>query len=504
MTAGATDQPAPSVGETPVLTKPLGRVAARGAAVTIVGQTAKVVIQLVGIVVLARLLSPREYGLLAMVVAFTGIGDLLRDFGLSSASIQARTVSPAQRSNLFWLNTAIGCALAVIAFLCAVPISWIYDQNDVVRIMQILAIVFLFEGLSTQFRADLNRKMRFARLAALDLTAQVLALTLAVVLAALGAGVWALVAQQVLQAMLVLLLLLAFAPIQISRPQRGVPMAGFLRFGGSVLMMQLLTYASRNVDSLVVGSRFGATELGGYNRAFQLLSLPLNQINAPASTVALPVLSRLQDDPPRFDRFLLRGQGVLMNLVLAIFAFAASQAHPLIILVLGDQWAPSVHLFQILAVAGAFQSAGYASYWVFLAKGRPDASLRYSLVGRPALILIVIAGSLGGVTGVAVAYAAGTALLWPLGLWWIHATTGAPGLQLFIQGMRAVAAYATCAVLATMVPPMFTDDLVYMLLLGIAVLVMTYAVILALWPAFRRSVVMSARTVSHLKARSVA
>ncbi len=154
----------------------LGARAAGGAAVTMAGQLAKMVVQFGGIILLARLLTPYDYGLMAMVTAIVGMAEILRDFGLSSAAIQAKHVSREQRDNLFWINSGIGLALAIVVFLSSSWIAHFYREPALLGISQALAVTFLFNGMTTQYRAHLSRALRFGQVSLSDVGAQVLGL----------------------------------------------------------------------------------------------------------------------------------------------------------------------------------------------------------------------------------------------------------------------------------------------------------------------------------------
>ncbi|MCR6685096.1 lipopolysaccharide biosynthesis protein [Pseudoxanthomonas sp.] len=478
-------------GQAPPLPLPpprLGARAAGGAAVTMAGQGVRMLVQFGGIVLLARLLTPHDYGLMAMVTAIVGVAEILRDFGLSSAAIQARQLSRAQRDNLFWINTLIGLALAAAVFGGAQVIADLYREPALVAISQALAATFLLNGMATQYRAHLSRDLRFGQLALGDVGGQVAGLLAAVAAALAGAGFWALVVQQLVQAAATLALAMLCARWLPRGYHRDAAVGQFLGFGGSLVLAQLLGYASRNVGQVLIGVRIGAEPLGLYNRAFQLLMMPLNQVSAPATTVALPVLSQLRDEPARFSAFLLRGQTVLVHAMAALFAYACAQALPLIVLLLGEQWRPAVPLFQWLALGGVFQAAAYATYWVFLAKGLMRAQLAYALVGRSLLVACVMAGAAWGVEGVAAGYALGLLLLWPLSLAWIGRISDAPALAMFNNGARAVIGYGLCAWLSAEVSAWIGGPLEWRLLAGTAAMAAGFALVCLLWPAFRRDV----------------
>lgn len=478
----------------------LGRIAAGGALVAMGGQLLKIAVQFGGVLLLARLLTPRDYGLVTMVLAMVGVGEVLRDFGLSSAAIQARQLSRAQRDNLFWINTAIGLVLAALVFVCAGRIATFYGEPLLRGIAQAMALTFLLNGLTTQYRAHLTRELHFKRLTAAEIGGQLAGLAVAIALAVAGYGYWALVLQQIVQAATILAVMVAAARWLPGLPKREGEVRGFLRFGGNVMASQMLAWLSNNVGQILIGSRLGAAPLGLYNRAFALVTMPLTQLNAPATSVALPVLSRLQADPVRYAAFLLRGQAALMHLLVAVLAFACAQAGPLIVLALGAHWAGAVPMFQALAIGAAFQSAGYAAYWVFLSKGITASQLRYSVVSRTLVIACIAFGAQRGALGVAAGYAVGSALAWPLVLWWLRRTSDAPVRGMAGTGARAILGYALCGIASHAASAQWATSPPAKLALGAVAGAAAFAAICALWPAFRRDVAGILHTRTLLRA----
>lgn len=467
----------------------LGESAFRGAAVTGFGQALRISLQVLSVVLLARLLSPEDYGLLAMVTAIIGIGEVFRDFGLSSAAIQARTVTHAQRSNLFWINAGTGAALMIACVAAAPLIATMYGEPRLVEIASALGVTFLVNGFATQYRADLNRAMRFGALAITDVVSQALGLAAGLALAAAGFGYWALVGMQIVSLSASLIGAVLYGRWLPRWYSRRAHIGGFLKFGGGLLGSQLVSYAGKNADSVVIGLMIGPDALGMYNRAMQLLLLPLNQIQAPATRVALPVLSKLQDERERFDGFLLQGQSALLNVVGFVLAFVASQAVALVVFFLGPQWESVAPLFQILSVAGLATMANYACYWVFLAKGLTSNFLVFSLITRPLLIGSVIVGGFFGTAGVAIAFSTSSLLIWPLTLIWLGRFSDAPTGRMFLAGLRAFVVYALAGLassgfglLAVGWPPLL------MLLAAFGVFVTVLAVTALVFPAYRRDV----------------
>lgn len=466
------------------------------------GQLLRMVLQAAAIAVLARLLDPSDYGLLAMVLAIIGVGDLLRDFGLSSAAIQAKTVLPLQRTNLFWINAAIGAVLSVLVFGLSWPIAALYGDPRLQPLAAVLAVTFLLNGLATQFRADLNRRLRFGVLAVADIAGQALGLGAAIGAALAGWSYWALAVQQIVPVIVGLVVVAGATRWWPGLPRRGVPMRGFLAFGGNLVAVQVLTYASRNVSAVLIGATVGARPLGLYNRAYNLMNLPLTQLNSPATRVALPVLSRLQAEPQRFAEFLRVGQTVMMNLAGVVVILSAAQAGPVIAIALGPNWAEAVPLFQILAVGGFFTAIGYANYWVFLAKGLTRQNLVMSAVTRPLLIVLIAVGAMWGSVGVAVAYSLGCVLLWPVALIWLARVSDAPVRMMTTNGLRTLAVHAVAGVGSWASTLGLPDDAVWTRLgLGSVVYLAVLALAVAAVPAYRSDVTDIVRLRRHFARR---
>jgi polysaccharide transporter, PST family len=478
----------------------LGRKAARGALAMVFGQIGRLTIQLAGVLVLARVLSPEDYGAFAMVTVLVSVGELLQDFGLSSAAIQAPTVTRAQQTNLFWINTGIGLTLAVLAFAGAPWVAAFYHQPMLIPITRALAPSFVMNGLASQFRAHLTRNFQMTALSVAVVSAQAAGIMAGLLGALHGLGTWALVAQQLAFTFVNLAVMVKAADFWPGLPRTNTDIGGFLRFGGNLMATNLIGHISRSVNTVLIGNRFGAELAGLYDRAFMLLMLPLNQINVPANTVALPTLSKLQRDPARFERFLLHGQTVLLHALLGAFAYAAAVGDVLIGIVMGEQWLPAAPLFRILTVAGAFQAAGYATYWAFTAKGLTHQTLRFSLVTRSGLVLLLFGGLRWGVTGVTIAYALGILCMWPIGLYWLARCSDAPALAMAKNGASCLFAYTACALGAyaavCLVPGAGPFSKVAASLLG---MLGTMLLLFLVWPAYRADLYNIANTRALLK-----
>ncbi|RWZ59559.1 lipopolysaccharide biosynthesis protein [Labedella populi] len=485
-----------------------GRHAARGAVVTFGGQLVRIVVQIGGLAVLARLLDKEDYGIFAMVMVIVGISEVFRDFGLSNAAVQAATLSSRQRDVLFWVNSGIGLALGVIVFGVAYGVAALYGRPELVALTQFMGITFVFNGLATQHRASLNRDLRFLSLTIIDTTAAVLALVVAIALSLVGFDYWALAWQMVSLAFVTLVLSLGAARWLPRLPKRGTDMTGFYRFGWNTVATQLVHYTANNMDSFVIGLRLGARELGIYNRGFQLLMNPLNQLRAPATRVAVPLLSRLQEQHDRFDAYILRGQIALGYTLVAGLGLVAGAAEPVVSIVLGERWAEVTPVLRLLIVAGAFQTLAYVAYWVFVSRALTGALFRFTLITATMKIVFVLIGSQWGVVGVAAGYALEPVLSWPLALWWLTRSTRIP-VRALVAGVIRIASVSILGGLAAYGASVLVDAAgpVVQLLAATTAALVAFTLAALVVPAVRRDVlelVGIARAARHRSPRAAA
>ena len=422
----------------------LGRQAIRGAAVTLGGQGAKILIQIASVMVLARLLTPEDYGLLVMITVVVNVTDIFRDFGLSSAAIQAPTLSRNEQVNLFWVNTALGVILTAAAWLAAPLLAAIYGRPELVSLTHAMAFVFLINGISTQYRADLTRRMLFRPLALVAVLSTLVGVLVAVALALAGAGVWALVAQQLSQVTVALVLVIVMARWLPTRYHRDSSIKHFLGFGWRLAGSQLVNYVGSNMDTLLLGLRVGAAPLGIYNRSWQLIMQPLGQIRGPLNTVAVPVLSKLQHDDDRFQDFVARGQMAMGYTLLAGLAFVAGTAGPIVHLALGEGWNEATNVLRLLAIAASTNTLAYVAYWVYVTKGLMSHLLHYTFISAAIQVACVVIGIQFGLLGVAAAMAVAPTISWPLSIWWLSRKASIPVRRLWLGGVRIM---VFCAVI---------------------------------------------------------
>jgi O-antigen/teichoic acid export membrane protein len=416
----------------------LGAKAAQGAGVTLASQGVRFVLQFGSLIVLARLLTPAEFGLVAMVTAITGVAEIVRDFGLSTAAIQAKTISDDERTNLFWVNLGIGAGCAALAAAASPLIEKLYGTAHVASITLALAGLFVVSGANTQFRAELSRTLRFTALATTDVLAQSTGAGVAIGMATAGCGYWSIVGQQATFVITTFLSNVRFCRWRPGWYCRGVPIGRFFRFGFGVLGTQILGYGANNVDNVAIGAVYGAGPLGLYGRAYQLLMVPLQQINTPLLRVVLPVLSRVQNDATVFMRYVGNAQLVGSHVLGTGFAVAAGLAVPEVAVLFGSDWSGVAPIFAVLAIGGMFRALMSVPFWIYLSLGRSGAQLRMTLITHTVIVALILAGLPWGPVGVAVGHSVGYLIGWTTSLWHVNRTTGLPTGPLFSSAARAL------------------------------------------------------------------
>lgn len=374
-------------------------------------QALRFAVQLVGLAALSRILTAEDFGQVAMVVAVTGLAAVVGDFGLSLATIRVHEMSRGQWSNLFWLNTLVGLVTCAVVALLAGPIARFYGEPGLQPLVVGLSTVFAINGVAAQYRAELNRQMRFGALAKIESAGPVVGLVLAIGLGIAEFGAWALVAQQVGGAIVVLVLVIATMRVSPGWPNRHGNVRSFLKVGGATTVTQAVVYVSSNIDTVAIGRVWGATVLGIYSRAFQLFMVPLQQLGAPLTRVAVPALTRLRGTP-RFYEFLRVAEMCLGYGIGIALAVLAGLSEPLLAIVLGPQWSAGWIIVEILAIGGLFQALGYVYYWSFLTLGRMRVLLLCETTGRLISVVLIILLVSRGTAWVAAAYSAGLVVVW--------------------------------------------------------------------------------------------
>ncbi len=375
------------------------------------------------VTILARLLDPKDFGLVGMVTAFTGILGLFRDFGLSAASVQRETVTDEQISTLFWINLAVGAILAILTFAMAPVIAAFYHEPRLLGVTAVLALGFLFNSAGVQHGAMLQREMRFTAMSVINTVGLFLGTAIAIVGALAGYGYWSLVAMTVAGPAITTIgfwLVTSWIP---GLPRRRQGIRSMMHFGGTVTVHGLLIYIATNFEKVLLGRYWGANAIGVYGRAYRLNNIPTDNLNSTAGEVAFSALSRLQNEPVRLKSYFLKGYSLIVSLTLPITIASALFARDIIFTLLGPKWKDAVPIFRLLAPTMLVFAVVNPLSWLLFSIGKVGRLLKMSLVITPILIGAYLLALPYGPKGVAFAYSL-LMVLWifPAIAWGLHGT----------------------------------------------------------------------------------
>jgi len=445
----------------------LGKRSVRGGAVGLGGQGLRLAAQLAGTAALARLVPREDFGLLAMVVAWTGFLVVLKDFGLGQVTVQNDKITEAEVSTLFWLGLVVSVVMAGVTIAAAPFVAWFYSQPDLVWVTMAMAGVFVMGGLGLQHRALLQRQMRFGRLAAVDLGGLVAGLVAGVTAASYGAGYWALVTVHLVTSAATSVGYWVTCRWRPTRPTHFAGLRRWLRFGTDLTGANVFNYFGRNADDVLIGRMFGAGALGLYSTAYSLLMLPIRQVNAPLAGVDVPTLSRLKDDSTRYRNTYMRIVEKACLITIPGAVFMITTADWLVETVLGPAWMPAADIFMVMGLAALTQPLSNSTGWLFITQERTASMRRWSLVGAIIAVASFVAGLPWGPIGVAGAYAAsGLLVRAPLLYWWVGRTGPVSAADIWrcaIPGAIA-AAGVLASVLALRALPLTTTPWVCLLM----------------------------------------
>ena len=429
----------------------LSRLSARAGTIMLGAQATSLGLSVVSTAVLARLLTPREFGLVAMAATLVGLVRAFRDLGLANAAVQQREITHRQASSAFWLNVRSSLLLTLAVAAMAPALAWFYGEPLLLPVTLTLSIGVPPLAASALHIGLLRRQMRFGSVAVVEVGAVGAGVVVGLASAYLGLGVWSLVLQTLTTDLAEAAGLWRACPWRPSAYRERLPASdGTVRtlraFGRNVALSRLAEYIGRNADYALVGRVAGAGVLGLYEKAFQWAFLPFRQLYSPLQNVAVASFSRLHDDPARYRAAFRTALRALFAVALPAMAFLFVEAERVLLLFFGDQWAGAVPLFQILLVAAFVSGVGRVTRWVYLAEGRADRELRWTLISTPLVLLGVVLGLRGGARGIALGYTVAVSVLVLPALWYCFRDSSLRVRDAWAGVWRAAAAAMIAAV----------------------------------------------------------
>lgn len=377
----------------------------RSVGFTVSAQGLKLLFQLISITVLARLLEPSDFGLVAMVAVFTGLAIAFMEGGLSMATIQRPHITHPQVSNLFWINVALGGLLCLLYIVVSPLVAWMYGEKELIGIMSALSLFFLIGGLSVQHEAILKRQMSFRALAIIEVVANFVGVAVAITMAWQGFGYWSLVGQQIATITIMSIMRWQAAHWVPGWLSRGSGTRSLLGFGLNLTGANFVGYFATNITPFGVGLVGGAQPLGLYDRAFKLTSIPSKQLLPPVFNVFQSALARVAEDRQRLRSAIVSLEGKIALVTTFVTTFMVVSADWLVAVLLGDGWGEAVLMFQLLAAFSVVEPISSFTAISLVATGESKALLRWKVVSFFILLTAIVIGSYWGVMGILIAHA---------------------------------------------------------------------------------------------------
>ena len=422
----------------------LKRRSVHGAAATLASQAVRFSFQIAAQVALAHLVTPGDFGLIAMVTPLVGLVQLINDLGLLEATIQRPQISHRELSVLFWISVAISAIFAALFAIASPLVVWLYGDPRATGVTLCFAGLILLSGLSAQQMALMNRRMQFMHLAAIDVGATAVSSAVGVVAAMLGCGYWSLVFMQAANSVTLLVMAWSFSRWRPSRPRWEAGIGSLLGFGGNVTGANVLYYLAHNLDNVLIGATAGSGALGLYDRAYRLMLLPITQVTTPFSRIAVPLLSRLVDSPDRYRAAFARMLQAALLMTTPGIVFAVVAADSLVPCLLGTSWRAAAPIFAWLGGGTLALPLLASTTWLLISQGRARQQFVWGSTGSGLIVISFLVGLPWGPVGVAKASTLFVVLLQLPILCWAATREGPVGPRALARIIAPFAAAGLC------------------------------------------------------------
>lgn len=390
----------------------------RGGMWTISGQGLKLGLQLLSTAILARLLAPADFGLLALVMPILAFFTVFRDVGLTSATIYSDDITPDEVTSLFWINAGAGTLMALLLIGISPLAGRFYGDARLTTTLQVMSITFVMSGVMAQYQALLQRDLKFKLLTLIDVGANVLGTALSIWAAFAGFGYWSLLVMPVTMQATNMIGTLVVSRWQPGRPCWQPRSASMARFGSAIAGFNILNYFARNVDNLLIGKVWGMEALGFYGRAYSLMMAPLSQVIYPLSQVVVPVLTRIRHDRERYLNTYLNMMRVIMLCCVSVVTCLLVGREWLVAILLGPKWQAAAALFLALGFSALVQPMNSSTGWLMLSQGRSRDIAWWGVISSVITVLSIVGALPFGTLAVASAYSLSQILIVSPLLWW--------------------------------------------------------------------------------------
>ena len=392
--------------------------AVRGAAATVFSGGVGLAMQILGTVILARILTPSDFGLVTMVTTFSLLLINFGGNGFTEAVVQREHIDHALVSNIFWINFGAGVVLTLLFAAAGTLLAKFYGNPLVARVALGMSLTILVTGTAVEHQALLRRAMRFSAISGNDMVARAVYVLVAIAAGLAGWGYWALVVAAIAQPLSQACgawILCRWIP---GRPRRVLGTAAMVRFAFSIYGRFTVNYFARNMDNLLVGWRFNAQALGFYKKAYDLFALSAGQLVSPLTAVAVSALSRFHHDRLQFRKYLLNTLGMMAFIGMGVGAGLTLIGPDVIRLLLGPGWDPAGRIFTLFGPGIGVMMLYGTHGWIHLSIGRADRWFRWGVLEFFVTAALFLVGLHWGPSGIAIAWTASFWILTPPAFWY--------------------------------------------------------------------------------------
>jgi len=369
-------------------------------------------------IILARLLSPREFGLIGMITVFIAVSESFINSGFSSALIRKKDCTDTDFSTVFFFNLTVGILFFLLLFFSAPAISSFFNEPELTAILQVLGIVLIIDSLTLIQRTILTKRIDFKLQAKISMIASIGSGVVSITMAFYGLGVWALVAQRIVKQGLNSLFLWMWnrwKPLLVFSKKSFKELFGF---GSKLLLSGLIDTIYRNVYYLIIGKFFSAQELGFYTKANEFKNLPSQNLNGIIGRVTYPVLSTLQDDIPRLRNNYQKLIRSVMFITFILMLGMAAVAEPMIHTLIGAKWEPAIIYLQMLCFVGMMYPLHALNLNMLQVQGRSDLFLKLEVIKKIIAIPTIVIGVFFGIKMMIVGMMVNTLIAYYLNSYW--------------------------------------------------------------------------------------
>lgn len=338
-------------------------------------------------IVLARILQPEEFGLIAMTTVFVAISNAVIDSGFSNALIQKKEITEADRSTVFYFNIFISVCLWGGLWMIAPHVAYFYGEPELERILPVLGLSLVVAGYGGVHRAVLNREMQFKRMFWVSTPSVIISGSLGIMLAFKGYGVWALVAQIIALRLANTVFIRFWSDWSPQMLFSFSALKQMFSYGSRLALSNVLDKAFSNIYVLVIGKVYAPAELGFFQRAQSIKQLPMTNLQAILGRVAFPLFSSIQEDVPAMKRGMVKALQLSCFLSFPLMMVIAAVAEPFVTVLLGEKWLPAVPYLRLLCVLGCFYPYHTLNLNLLMAMGRSDVFLRLEVIKK---ILVIV------------------------------------------------------------------------------------------------------------------